>query len=796
MRRLVPNAGDQRTFTKHFPSPLMLPLRLLCFLALFVSFAVRAQTVVRGPYLQNVTPTSIVVRWRTDLPTDSRVRFGDNLARQATDGGLTTEHIVTLTGLQAATRYGYVVGTSAKDLLTPDASYFFTTSPATSSVAPVRLWVLGDFGTGSERQKQATESFVEASKTRRPDLWVWLGDNAYSNGTDDEYQRLVFDYYPTYLRNLPAVATPGNHDYHDNNNDFNIPYYALTTHPQRGEAGGAPSGSASYYSLDYGPVHLISLDSFGNEAGKHRIWDTTGTQIQWLKRDLAANKKPWTIIFFHHPPYTQGSRNADTEQDLILNRERLTPIFERYNVDLVLSGHSHVYERTYQIRGHRGLSTTFNKRTMAVDSSTGRYDGSANSCPILPAKGSVVYIVNGSGGANTGRAPNYPHKAMVYSYTEEGGSMLIDVAENRLDAQWVAPSGVKDRFTMVKNANRRQTLSVEYADTLALTASWTGASVSGNGQAATYAWSNGQTGRTIRTVNQSGTFRVNDGRGCLADEYTVQVGARPRLSVSLTTTSAVCAGSSLAITTAFDNTTKSAGQCEAQLSDAAGNFTNPTMLGTFPLARNLTVTLPATLGAGSGYRLRLVPTGLPYTDVVASSAFSVLQTAVATVTGAVSVAAGQPASVTVSLSGSAPWRGSFSDGTTFSASSSPAVVAFLSPRPGLTTLTSISNDCGPGSIANGNALSVLITTPIEPVINDLLRVYPNPGNGNTWVEFLADVPDPVQLRILTVDGIEVSARQLPNAVKSHKLALHVDQPGVYLLQVIINNKTKTYKLVR
>lgn len=755
-----------------------------------------AQTIVRGPYLQNVTPTSIVVRWRTDVPTDSRVRFGDNLTRQATDGLSTTEHVVTITGLQPATRYGYVVGTSTKDLLTPDASYFFTTSPAPASVAPVRLWVLGDFGTGSERQKQATQSFVEASKTRRPDLWVWLGDNAYSSGTDDEYQRYVFDYYPTYLRNLPAVATPGNHDYHDDNNDFNVPYYALTSHPQRGEAGGIPSGSPSYYSLDYGPVHLISLDSFGNEAGRHRIWDTTGTQIQWLKRDLAANKKPWTIIFFHHPPYTQGSRNADTEQDLILNRERLTPIFERYNVDLVLSGHSHVYERTYQIRGHRGLSTTFDKRTMAVDSSTGRYDGSANSCPILPAKGSVVYVVNGSGGANTGRAPNYPHKAMVYSYTDEGGSMLIDVAENRLDAQWVAPSGVKDRFTMVKNVNRRQTLAVEYADTLSLTASWMGASVTGNGQAATYTWSNGQAGRTIRTVNQSGTFRVTDGRGCLADEYTVQVAARPRLSVALTSTGSVCAGGSLAITTTIENTTKSAGQCELQLSDAAGNFTAPTVLGTFPLAKNLTVTLPTTLNAGSGYRLRLVPRGLPYADVVAGSAFSVLKPATATLISSVSVLAGQPASVTLSLGGSSPWRGSFSDGTTFSATASPAVVAFPAPRPGSITLSSISNDCGPGSLLNTSALTVLLPTPTEPISDNLLRVYPNPSNGNTWVEFLIDSPNPVQLRVLTATGAEVSSQVLANVIKNKRINIRSDQSGIYFVQVILNNQTKTYKIVR
>lgn len=754
------------------------------------------QTIVRGPYLQSVTPTGITVRWRTDLPTDSRVRFGDGYTRQATDGQQTTEHVVTLTGLQSATVYRYVVGTSQRDLSPAESSYYFQTAPVAGATVPVRLWVLGDFGTGSVRQQQAYDSFKAAAQNRRPDLWVWLGDNAYSFGRDDEFQRWVFDYYPDYLRSLPFVATPGNHDYHDDNNDFNIPYYALTTHPKQGEAGGVGSGSASYYSLDYGPVHLISLDSFGNEAGKHRIWDTTGTQIQWLKRDLAANKQPWTIIFFHHPPYTQGSRNSDTEQDLILNRERLTPIFERYNVDLVLSGHSHVYERTYQIRGHRGLSTTFDKRIMAVDTSTGRYDGSPNSCPLLPRKGSLTYIVNGSGGANMGRAPNYPHKAMVYSYTDEGGSMLIDVAENRLDAQWLSPSGVQDRFTMVKQVNRRQSISVDYADTLALTASWPGASVVGNGNAARYVWSNGSTDRTIRTVNQSGTFRVGDGLGCLADEYTVQVAPRPKLSAALLRPSNYCAGASLTLTTALESTTKSAGTCEIQLSDANGSFANPTRLGTQPLAPSLTVTLPASLPVGSGYRVRLLPRNLPYAEAVPSAPFAVQLPATASVIGSASVVTGQPASVTVNLTGTPPWSGTFSDGTSFAASSSPAVVTFPAPRPGTISLTNVANGCGNATLTNSAALTVYLPTPIERTSPDVALIYPNPSAGECWLNFTAAQTGLVRVVVWSMTGAEVQSRYLTGVAEQQRLALTLPQAGLYIVQIYVGTQVFTYKAVR
>lgn len=758
-----------------------------------------AQTIVRGPYLQRVTPTSVVVRWRTDQPTNSRVRYGTGLNQQISDLQSTTEHTVTLTGLQPATKYPYVVGTPTADLSPVDDSYYIKTAPAFGSNDPVRLWVLGDFGTGSDRQKQGLDAFKAASQNRRPDLWLWLGDNAYSFGNDDEYQKWVFNYYPDYLRNLPFYSTPGNHDYHDDNNDYNVPYYALTTHPKQGEAGGTPSGTASYYSVDYGSVHIVSMDSFGNEAGKYRIWDTTGTQIQWLKRDLAANKRPWTIIMFHHPPYTQGSRNADTEQDLILNRERLTPIFERYNVDLVVSGHSHVYERTYQMRGHRGLSTTFDKKLYAVDTTTGRYDGSANSCPIVQKNGSLVYIVNGSGGANTGRSPNYPHKAMVYSYTDEGGSMLIDASDNRLDAQWVAPSGVLDRFTMLKNVNRRQTYALNYADTLTLTASWPGNAIAGNGQAARYVWSNGQalpqTSRTIKTVNQSGTFRVTDGLGCITDEYTVTVAPRPKLTTNALAAASYCPGAAVAVAITPENAPLATSWTyTVQLSDATGNFTSPRTVGTGTLSA-LTASLPADLSVGTGYRLRVVPREVTYTDVIAGPAFSVKSKPTASVIGSVTTLVGQPASVTVSLTGNAPWQLTFSNGTSLTATTQPAVVSIPALPVGVTRLTNVSNECGPGTVLTAGELTGLLPTAVEPD-SDRIRIYPNPTSGQVWVDFLKTETRAIDLQVFDSRGSQVFGRQLSGGTTPSRLAVPLDQAGLYFIQVHIGEDLFIKKVLR
>ncbi|HKC25955.1 MAG TPA: fibronectin type III domain-containing protein, partial [Thermoanaerobaculia bacterium] len=182
--------------------------------------------VVRGPYLQLGTPASIHVRWRTDTATDSRVRYGTNPASLdlfADDALATTEHEVALTGLAAATKYFYSVGTAAMTLGSgPDQ--FFSTSPA--NAAPTRIWVIGDAGTGTASQTQVRNSFLAYTGSRVPDLWLMLGDNAYQSGTDAEYQTNVFDVYTKTFEQAVVWPTVGNHDTAQSTQfDPTIPYY-------------------------------------------------------------------------------------------------------------------------------------------------------------------------------------------------------------------------------------------------------------------------------------------------------------------------------------------------------------------------------------------------------------------------------------------------------------------------------------------------------------------------------------------------------------------------------------------
>ncbi len=499
-------------------------LPVICWL---FCLSATAQSITRGPYWQVVTPTSAIVRWRTDQPTTGRVWFGtnaDQLTASLRETQPTKEHILTLTGLQPNTRYLYAVGFDETRQLS-GLDYFLKTAPVTGSTPPIRLWALGDFGNGSDNQKRVYESFRKATATQPADVWLWLGDNAYCCGIDDQYQQYIFDVYGTTLRNTPFIPTPGNHDYADNNTNLNVDYYRVFTTPQKGEAGGVASGTSTYFSADYGNVHLISLDSFAQQAADQKeLNDTTSVQVQWLKRDLIANKLPWTIVTFHHPLYTKGPRSSDTEERMRLLRERLSPIFERYGVDLVLTGHSHTYERFYRMHGQTGLANTFDPAKHIAENTTARYDGSPTSCPILTKGVGTVYVVAGSGGSLAGgMSPDYPHPGMVAGYRGDmgGGSLLIDVTDNRIDGQFLAFDGsVPDRFTIVKNVNKTTTLTAKQADTLQLTASWPGE----------YRWTTGQTTRSIRYVaDKAGQFpvSVSDGKQCLTDVFTITVLAPP-----------------------------------------------------------------------------------------------------------------------------------------------------------------------------------------------------------------------------------------------------------------------------
>jgi hypothetical protein len=415
---------------------------------------------VRGPYLQMGTSESTVVRWRTNAPADSRVRYGLsplNLSGLANDPTSTTEHVVTLTGLSPNTKYYYSIESSVQSLAGADPDHFFMTAPAAGESKPTRIWVIGDSGTADFNARAVRDAYFTYTGSTYTDLWLMLGDNAYSNGTDSEYQAALFDTYPTLLRQTVLWPTIGNHDTASSTNPpSTIAYYNIFTLPTNAQAGGIASGTEDYYSFDYGNIHFVCLDSMTSDR------TVGGPMLTWLQNDLTSTTKDWIIAFWHHPPYTKGSHDSDTEAELREMRENVLPILETYGVDLVLSGHSHSYERSFLLDGHYGTSDTFTS-SMILDTGSGRPEGTgAYTKPSqigVPHQG-AVYVVAGSSGKMSGGSLNHP---AMFTSLNNLGSLVLDINGNRLNAKFLTETGtITDFFTILKGgaANEPPSVSV------------------------------------------------------------------------------------------------------------------------------------------------------------------------------------------------------------------------------------------------------------------------------------------------------------------------------------------------
>jgi len=393
----------------------------------------------RQPYLQNVTDSQVVLRWRSDMPTDSVVHYGvqlENLNRTVSISGATTEHEVVVSGLNADTRYYYSVGSSAGTEAGGDAWHYFRTAPMTGSNRRLRIWAIGDSGTGRTGQLQVRNAYYNLD-SMETDIVLALGDNAYDNGTDNEYTANFFGVYQDLFRHTPVWSAIGNHERNSG------AYTTAFSHPTQGEGGGQPSGTELYYSFDYGNVHFVALDSFTDNLNSDAMY-------LWLEDDLSSTTQKWIIAYWHHPPYSRSStHDSDSETGMKVLRERANPILERYGVDLQLSGHNHFYSRTYLINGHYGQSSSWNASTHAVDSGDGREDGDGVYDKQDQAKG-AVYILAGSSGKQGYTI--YSHPA---NFIEVGelGSMVIDIAGDRMDVRMLRENGsIDDYFTIVKGA--------------------------------------------------------------------------------------------------------------------------------------------------------------------------------------------------------------------------------------------------------------------------------------------------------------------------------------------------------
>jgi predicted MPP superfamily phosphohydrolase len=186
----------------------------------------------------------------------------------------------------------------------------------------LKLAVIGDNGTGSREQAELAEQMVRLREQFRYDLVLMVGDNFYGGqGPSDLEQKFARPYRPLLDAGVIFQASLGNHDVESST----INYPPLNMNGRR------------YYTFARPGVRFIVLDSNVLDAA----------QLQWADGILQQATEPWRIAYFHHPIYGNASRHG-ANVDL---RVLLEPLLLKHRVQVVFSGHDHVYERLKPQKG-------------------------------------------------------------------------------------------------------------------------------------------------------------------------------------------------------------------------------------------------------------------------------------------------------------------------------------------------------------------------------------------------------------------------------------------------------------
>ncbi len=394
--------------------------------------------VIRGPFIQNTTPTSAQIAWKTLSRSGAALDFGTNLTNiERIEVDLSeTNHLATVSGLQPNTEYHYrIINRFGARETVSDWSSFRTFKES----GDVTFHVLGDSGWGTLPQYQIAEQMARSPA----DLLMHVGDIVYYSITHYNADLRCFSVYQDQMKTMPWFVALGNHDMYVDKQAAMESFYLPTN---------SVTGTEHYYSFDHGDVHFVVVWSDLQALADYR---PGSPQYLWLEEDLGRTTKPWKFMFFHHTWRSSSVHGVwdDYDGNLVKDSVQLDQAFaalaRRFGVQMIFNGHDHCYER------------------------------------LAPSGGPISFVSGGGGASLYGISIVHQDSSQWYPNHH---FLRVNVSGDVAHVEAVGPDGnVFDRVHVSRSFPTRQTVSAEWNSPLVESRSVGDTNANVNGQSFDFA---------------------------------------------------------------------------------------------------------------------------------------------------------------------------------------------------------------------------------------------------------------------------------------------------------------------
>jgi len=359
------------------------------------------QNVLKGPYLIEPGITTLLIRWEIDKKSDCNVEYGLSAkkTKQVTlsyKGSKNGAHLyeAKLPDLRPNSVYYY-------RLVSPGNKTWFKTRTYAENQENLTFVAMGD----SRSNPEIFSKIMSASGGANPDLIISMGDLVENGGKYEQWNDYFFSVIHGVAESTPIVSTLGDHEGEGDNGEL-FRYFLRDDEPV----------DKQWFSFDYGSAHFISLD--------YRYPDSK-EMIDWFIKDITSSNKKWNFVYMHRPCYNLGGHGS------AWGRESWPELFAKYKIDIVFSGHSHLYERFYPVRPQ-------------------------NDSNALP----VTYITTGGAGAELYEVVK--NKSVLASSESVNHFVKVQIAGDSLKLQTIRMDGsLLDKLLIIKDES---SINKEYAD--------------------------------------------------------------------------------------------------------------------------------------------------------------------------------------------------------------------------------------------------------------------------------------------------------------------------------------------